>query len=145
MRIRQGEITHKQEQFCRNIVEGMTHKEAYKAAYACNSDQAANIEAMKLMQKQFIRDRIEELRKPVELAWSSEVNSARLEQIERINERIEECKKNGDESNLRQYMDQLNKIYGLYKEDPQAEKKQNNELGNLDTNALKSILELKAE
>lgn len=60
-------LTEKQKAFCRNIVSGMTNKEAYQAAYNCDSDNAAWIESTKLLKRDDIAEEIKTLRKPIEL------------------------------------------------------------------------------
>lgn len=59
-------LTAKQTQFCRNIVAGMTGKDAYKAAYNTNaSDQVLRNESNKLLQRDDITEKIKELEKPL--------------------------------------------------------------------------------
>ena len=60
-------LTEKQKAFCRNIVSGMTNKEAYQAAYNCDSDNAAWIESTKLLKREDIAEEIKTLRKAIEL------------------------------------------------------------------------------
>ena len=60
-------LTSKQEKFCRNIVAGMTGKDAYKDAYnTAASDQVIRNEANKLLQRDDITEKIKELQKPLQ-------------------------------------------------------------------------------
>lgn len=131
-------LTEKQEKFCRSIVSGMTNKDAYQAAYNCQSDNAAWIESTKLLNRDDIQARIKALRKPIELKVQTDAINARQKQIDAIHERIEICKAKEDEQSLIRYYDMLNKIYALYKESEQ-ETKQESTVNNLDTSVLKRL------
>lgn len=70
-------LTEKQRAFCRNIVSGMTNKDAYQAAYNCESDNAAWIESTKLLKREDIAEEIKTLRKPMEIAVQTQVLTER--------------------------------------------------------------------
>ena len=70
-------LTEKQRAFCRNIVSGMTNKDAYQAAYDCSSDNAAWIESTKLLKREDIAEEIKTLRKPIELKVQTEALTER--------------------------------------------------------------------
>ena len=62
-------LTPKQEKFCQCIVSGMSAKDSYIAAYDTKaSDQTIRTEASKLMLREDIQDRIEDLTKPIQKA-----------------------------------------------------------------------------
>lgn len=132
-------LTEKQEKFCRNIVSGMTTKDAYISAYntKCN-DNTAWVEATRLLNKEDIQAKIKALRKPLEEAAQAKAQNARQKQIDFIQSRIEHCLAVGDEQSIIRYTDMLSKIHGLYKEVEQ-EKTQDQTVNNLDTNILRKL------
>ena len=128
-------LTNKQENFCQNIVKGMNGTESYLSAYDCNNKNVANVESTKLLKRDDITQRIQELYKPISNHNQNMVISARQKQIDFINERIEICKAKEDEQSIIRYTDMLNKINALYKETEQ-ETKTENSVNTLDTNTL---------
>lgn len=133
-------LTQKQENFCHNIVSGMTGKDSYLTAYDTNcSDQVAYTESSKLLLRDDIQERIKVLRKPIEEATRIKSLSMRDSQIKEIKERIAICKKKGDENSLIRYYDMLNKMYSFYK-DTETDTKEESELNNIDTNTLKKLI-----
>ena len=132
-------LTEKQEKFCRNIVSGMTTKDAYISAYNTScKDQTAWVEATRLLNREDIQNKIQALKKPIEIAVQANVQNARQEQIEFIKKRIAICEQKEDEQSLIRWNEQLNKIYALYKEVEQEEK-QDQTVNNLDTNILRKL------
>ena len=131
-------LTEKQRAFCRNIVSGMTNKDAYISAYNCNSDNAAWIESTKLLNRNDIQAEIKTLRKPIELKVQTQALNARQQQIDFIQSRIEHCLKVEDEQSIIRYTDMLNKINALYKE-TETEQKTDSSVNNLDTSVLKRL------
>lgn len=132
-------LTEKQEKFCRNVVSGMTTKDAYMSAYntKCN-DNTAWVEATRLLNKADIQEKIKALRKPLEEAAQAKAQNARQEQIEFIKKRIAICEQKEDEQSLIRWNEQLNKIYALYKE-TETEEKQESNVNNLDLNILRKL------
>lgn len=129
----------KQEKFCQNIINGMTNIDSYMNAYNSKSRHAANIESTKLLARDDVSARLKELNKPiVELVQSQSIN-ARQQQIEYTLERRKLCAEKGDEASVIRYNEQLNKLWGLYNEQPQAER-QENPLEELDTETLKKLV-----
>lgn len=133
-------LTPKQEVFCRNIVAGMPGVQAYLSAYDGKSNRAAQVESVKLMQRNDITEKIKELRKPIENLAQNEAISARQTQIDYIKNRIHLCEQKDDEQSIIRYTIELNKIYGLYKETDQQTKQ--NELENINIEALKKLSDL---
>lgn len=132
-------LTAKQEKFCRGIVSGMTGKESYIAAYNTKaSDQVIYNESNKLLMREDITKRIEELKKPLEYHAINTAISARNKQIQEIQERIKICKEKEDENSLIRYYDMLNKIYCLYK-DTGIENKNDSPLKTMDDETLKKL------
>jgi hypothetical protein len=132
-------LTVKQQNFCKNIVAGMSNKDAYITAYDFNGkDNTAYTEAYKLLLRDDIQKYIETLNKPIEKAYQTSIISERQKQIKEIQERIAICKEKEDEQSLIRYYDMLNKIYGVYK-DTEQEQKTESTVNNLDTDTLKRL------
>ena len=131
-------LTEKQKAFCRNIVSGMTNKDAYMSAYNCNSDNAAWIESTKLLNREDIQAEIKTLRKPIELKVQTQALNARQQQIDFIQSRIEHCLAVDDEQSIIRYTDMLSKIHGLYKE-TETEQKTDTTVNTLDISTLKRL------
>ena len=134
-------LTSKQLKFCRNVADGMSNFEAYKNAYNCANmkDSTIYTEASKLACKQLIRDEIATMQKPMIERIQIQNISARDKQIKFIEERINLCKLNSDESSLIKYTDMLNKIYGLYKDTEEKDTKQSS-IDKLDTTDLIKLI-----
>jgi propanediol dehydratase large subunit len=130
-------LTSKQEQFCQNIVKGMSKQDAYKNAYNTTkcSEQTISNEAYKLLLRDDIQQRIDAIKKPLIKAEQITILNERTKQIEFIKERIELCKQKDDEQSIIRYTEMLNKIYALYKEN-ENEQKDDNKLQKLDTDTL---------
>ena len=131
-------LTPKQEKFCQNIASGKDNITSYMSAYDCNSRNAANTESTKLLKRDDITERIQEIRKPVLNLLQNKIISERQKQIDAIQERIEICKQKEDEQSLIRYYDMLNKIYALYKE-TETEQKPESNVNNLDISTLKRL------
>lgn len=132
-------LTSKQEAFCKNIVLGLTKQNAYLQAYNTDNKTVASVEATKLLKREDITSYIKTLKKPITNHFENECINARQQQLNAIDERIEECIKNADETNLRQYIDMKNKLLGLYKDTDNGQSS-NNTLDNLDTSTLKALI-----
>lgn len=132
-------LTQKQEKFCRNIVSGMSNKDAYNNAYNSKSDNAAWIESTKLLKREDIQKYISDLRKPIEIEIQSNQFNARQKQIDFINDRINICKEKGDEQSIIRYTDMLNKIHGIYKEEIDKSEQKTN-ISNVSTDTLLKLV-----
>ena len=134
-------LTSKQLKFCRNVADGMSNFEAYKNAYNCDNmkDSSIYTESSKLACKQEIREQIKTMQKPMIQTIQIQNINARQKQIKFIEERINLCKSNGDESSVIKYTEMLNKIYGLYKDTDENETKQSS-IDKLDTTDLIKLI-----
>ena len=134
-------LTPKQEHFCRCIVSGMDGKASYIAAYDTVNmkDNTIRNEANKLLMRDDVTQRIQEMSKPLQNHAINTAISVRKERIAFIQSRIELCKELGDENSIIRYTDMLNKIDNLYKDETNTENKAN-PLDNLDTTALTKII-----
>ena len=108
-------LTAKQEQFARNIVAGMTAKDAYKAAYNTNaSEQVIYNESAKLLKRADIEAYIKELQKPL----VNHAQSKALSEYDRIKsllwDRIDHCVASGDDAAIARYSEILNKMNHTY-------------------------------
>lgn len=131
-------LTAKQEQFCRNIVSGMTGIDSYMNSYTCSNKNVAKVESVKLMKRDDITERIKQLNKPILNNIQNTAISARNKQIQEIQERIRICKEKEDENSLIRYYDMLNKIYCLYKEGEPGNKSES-PLQTMDNETLKKL------
>lgn len=132
-------LTPKQEKFCQCIVSGMDGVTSYQTAYDTKaSRQVMYNESNKLLMRDDITARINELRKPLVNHSINMAISERQQQINFIKERIEICKAKQDEQSIIRYTDMLNKINGLYKETEQTEQTENN-VNTLDIDTLKKL------
>lgn len=132
------ELTGKQKEFCKCIVEGKTNIDSYMSAYSCTNYNVANVESTKLLKRDDITAYIQELYKPIKNTIQNNAINERKQQIEFIKERIELCKQKDDEQSIIRYTDMLNKIYACYK-DNDTEEKQENTVSQLDAATLKKL------
>ena len=132
-------LTTKQETFCRAVASGKSYIDSYLSAYDWNgSDNGAYTEAIKLANREDIQERIKALQKPLEIKAQQEALTARQQQIDFIQSRIEICKAKDDEQSLIRWSEQLNKIYNLYK-DTEEEHKPETTVSELDIHTLKKL------
>lgn len=131
-------LTQKQETFCQCIVDGMTGKDAYKTAY--NSNCGANTaytEACKLLSRDDIKNYINSLRMPLEIAYKANI----LSESDRIKQCLWDIINNPDEKTENQIraMDILNRMNQAYT-DSSTDSKQENDLTNIDSNQLIELI-----
>ena len=132
-------LTPKQEHFCRLVASGKDYTNAYLTAYDWNGSEAgAANEAIKLVNKPEVQEKIQALIKPMEIAAQKESMNARQEQIAFIRERIAICKQKEDEASIIRYTDMLNKINALYKDNEPDQTKEHSVV-NLDMDTLKKL------
>ena len=132
-------LTPKQENFCRLIASGKDYTTAYLTAYDWNGNNSgAAVEAIRLMNREDIQEKIQSLMKPKEIAIQRDSINARQEQIDFIKSRIAACVEKEDENSLIRWNEQLNKIYALYKE-TDTEQKTDNMLDNIDSTILQRL------
>lgn len=104
-------LTQKQENFCKNIVAGMSGKDAYKAAYNTSAkDTTINQEVVKLLAKEEIQDKIKTLQKPLEIKAQSQALSNREKKQQILWEEIENARTQQDHAAIARYIDILNKM-----------------------------------
>ena len=109
---RRNMLTQKQEQFCQNIIKGMSQSDAYRAAYPGTkmSDKSIWEKSSTLAKSVKVRERIKELR-----------DAQAVPAIMTLNERLEWLSKlirskKEDTSDKLKASDQMNKIEGVYKQ-----------------------------
>ena len=106
-----NKLTPKQERFCQCIVEGMKGVDAYRTAYNTNgSNQTIRGEAIRLLKRDDITARIEQLRQPVINHAQNVAINDREDKKKLINERIQACVEKGDDAAIARYLDILNKM-----------------------------------
>lgn len=134
------ELTSKQDAFCRNVVAGMSNKDAYIAAYQNKSnDYTAQKEATKLLARDDIQKRIKELNKPLEIQAQSTALSEREKKRSIIWDRIESCILSGDDAAIARYMDILNKMDSEYININRNIDENKTEINTLDTETLTAL------
>ena len=104
-------LTPKQEKFCQCIVSGMTGKDSYYAAYdtTCNENTASR-EAMKLLERDDVQERLSELRKPLE----NHARTVALTEREKKRAVLWEIIETGDNAAKCRALDILNKMDAEY-------------------------------
>ena len=130
-------LTEKQRAFCRNIVSGMTNKDAYQAAYNCQSDNAAWIESTKLLNREDIAAEIKTLRKPIEIKAQTDA----LTERERKRAILWEFITNPavDDNNKLRAMDLLNKMDAEYINVNHNITEQKTDISSIDLDKLKQL------
>lgn len=128
-------LTEKQRAFCRNIVSGMTNKDAYQAAYNCNSDNAAWIESTKLLNREDIAAEIKALRKPIEIKAQTDA----LTERERKRAVLWDIIENGDNNDKCRAMDILNKMDSEYVNINRNIDEQKTDISGIDLDKLKQL------
>lgn len=106
-------LTEKQERFARNIVSGMTAKQAYIAAYNTKAnDRVIYNESAKLLNNPAIAERLKELRKPLEAHAQSTALSEREKKRAILWDMVNDA--NRDDSTRLKALDLLNKMDSEY-------------------------------
>jgi hypothetical protein len=118
----------------------MSGKDSYLTAYENNSnDNTSYKEAMKLLDRDDVQQRIKELRKPLEL----HAQTAALTETERIKSilwtELENARQQQDHTAIARYTDQINKLNNAYKDNTIPDDN-NADIGSIDTNKLFKIV-----
>ena len=130
-------LTNKQEQFCQNIIKGMTYKDAYIAAYnSKGSEQNAYNEGSKLMLREDIQERIKALSKPLEQAAQQQALTEREKKRQWLWNMIENAPNDNDKLRA---MDILNRMDSEYLNINVNRDEKDNDLKVLDINTLKKL------
>lgn len=133
-------LTPKQERFCQCIVSGMSGKDAYLTAYENNSNNnTAYKEAMKLLAREDVQNKIKELRRPLELQAQTKALTERDQIKEKLWSMINNSATN-DSDKLRA-MDILNKMNAEYINIQRIEKEET-PISELDTGKLVELVKL---
>ena len=133
-------LTPKQERFCQCIVSGMSGKDAYLTAYENNSNaNTAYKEAMKLLDREDVQNKIKELRRPLEL----QAQTKALTERDLIKEKLWSMINNSatNDSDKLRAMDILNKMNAEYINIQRIEKEET-PISELDTGKLVELVKL---
>ena len=132
-------LTLKQEKFCQGIINGLSGKDAYIAAYDTKgNDTTVYTEVTRLLNKEEIQARLKALREPLELKAQTDAITE-TERIKRILwEEIENARTQQDHAAIARYTDQLNKLNNAYR-DAGSTQDSNSDLNTVDTNTLQKI------
>lgn len=108
-------LTPKQEKFAQCIVSGMSAKDSYITAYDTKAtEKVIYNESAKILAREDVQKRIEELRKPLENHARMQALSEREKKKAIIWERIQVCMEREDDTAVARYMDILNKMDSEY-------------------------------
>ena len=108
-------LTPKQLLFCEEYVKnGGNGVQAYLTAYDSNSAGAAGVESCRLLDRQDIQGKIEQLRKPLERAIIRKMVNEREYKKNLIQQRIEKCVERDDDAGVARYLEIWNKMDGEY-------------------------------
>lgn len=133
-------LTPKQEKFCREVASGKSYIDAYLSAYDWNgSKPAANLEAMKLANREDIQEKIKSLLKPIEAVAQTTALTEREKKRQWLWDMIDNPEV--DDNNRLRAMDILNKMDTEYTNINVNHSDNGIELKNLDLNALKALAE----
>lgn len=134
-------LTDNQRVFAQALVNGLSQVEAYKSAYNTKTDNYNSLssQASKEANKPHVKAEIERLKNVREQVQNVAETRDKAYKINYIWERIEECKKNGDYSNVARFMDILNRMEAHYTDATQ--KDDTKPLSALSDDELKKLLE----
>ena len=132
-----SELSPKQERFCQCIVSGMTGKDSYITAYDTDcSDNTAYTEAYKLLQRDDVKARIEELRIPIVKQAQNTAINEREKKRQWLWHMVETAESDSDRLRA---MDILNKMDSEYININRNIQDDQTAISNLDTNTLRLI------
>ena len=135
-------LTLKQEKFCQGIINGLSGKDAYIAAYNTKgNDNTVYTEVTRLFNRDEIQARLKALREPLELKAQTDAitETERIKQI--LWEEIANARAQQDHAAIARYTDQLNKLNNAYR-DAGSTTDSTNDLDTLDLNTLKRITKM---
>lgn len=135
-------LTQKQEKFCRNVVSGMSGKDAYIDAYDTKGNaETVYTEVTRLLAKEEIQEYIKTLRKPLEESAQSKALSER-ERIKSILwERLQKAIDRGDDATIVKYTDQINRMNAEYININRNIEDKPTEIDHLDADTLRRLAE----
>lgn len=136
-------LTPKQDKFCRNIVEGMDYTNAYLNAYNTTKRHTGAQEGLKLIKRDDITERINELMKPVNNYVSNNAISERKQIKNILWNRLQLAIDNQDDNLILKYSDMINKMNSEYVNVTQNISETVNEIAELDTETLKKLTVVK--
>ena len=134
-------LTPKQEKFCQCVVSGMTAKDAYIASYDTKaSEQVLYNESSKLMLREDIQKRIEDMSKPLIKAAQQTALTEREKKKAIIWEEIAHAREQQDHTAIARYMDILNKMDAEYININKNIDENKENISQLDTDSLKKLV-----
>ena len=134
-------LTPKQEKFCQCVVSGMTAKDAYIASYDTKaSEQVLYNESSKLMLREDIQKRIEDMSKPLIKAAQQTALTEREKKKAIIWEEITHAREQQDHTAIARYMDILNKMDAEYININKNIDENKENISQLDTDSLKKLV-----
>ena len=135
-------LTQKQEKFCRNVVSGMSGKDAYIDAYDTKGNaETVYTEVTRLLAKEEIQEYIKTLRKPLEESAQSKALSERERVKTILWDRLQKAIERGDDTTIVKYTDQINRMNAEYININRNIDDKPTELDHLDADTLKRLAE----
>lgn len=132
-------LTEKQKNFAKNVVSGMTYKDAYINSYNfTGNDNTAYIEGSKLALREDIQNYIQTLSKPLEIAHQTTVLSERDKKRAFLWDMIN--KDSASDSDKLKAVDLLNKMDSEYININKNIDSDTPKISNLDTDKLKKLI-----
>lgn len=111
----QVKLTPKQEKFCQCIVSGMSAKDSYIEAYDTNaSDKVIYNESSKILAREDVTKRLEELRKPLVNHAQSKAISERERVKAILWDRLDKAIEREDDQTIVRITDQINRMNSEY-------------------------------
>ena len=136
-------LTAKQEEFCKQVVNGNTLVDAYTIAYNSKDGyQTKANEASKLMARDDIQAYLDILKKPLVKTIQTQQITEREKKRTIIWDRIESCIQSGDDAAIARYMDILNKMDAEYININKNIEDKSAEIKQLDTNTLLKLADI---
>ena len=135
-------LTQKQEKFCRNVVSGMSGKDAYIDAYETKGNaDTVYTEVTRLFAREDIQEYMKSLRKPLEEAVQGQALSER-ERIKAILwERLQKAIDREDDATITKYTDQINRMNAEYININRNIDDKPTEIDHLDAETLRKLAE----
>lgn len=133
-------LTPKQEKFCQCIVSGMTAKDSYLTAYdtKCKPQVAMN-EGSKLMLREDVQKRIEDMRKPLERAAVGQAQSERDRIKQILWDRLKKAIDREDDTTIVKITDQINRMNAEYINTTKVIEDKKSNIDDLDTETLQKL------
>ena len=130
-------LSAKMKAFCYAYLRTNNATQAYLEAYDSHNEQVAKVEGCKLLKRDDITAFLNQLNKPI----VNQITNERERKRKIIWERIEICRKKGEDAAIARYMDILNKMDSEYVNITRNVDDSGEKLASLDITQLKQLLD----